>query len=56
LWGARNHGALPAARLQPAAKAKRPSSTKAAAKAPQLPPVRTGARHHTPVAPGRRGR
>lgn len=56
LWGGRNHGALPIAQLK-AAKAKPVAAAKKVQrKAPQLPPMRTGARQHTPVAPGRRGR
>jgi len=60
LWGGRNHGVLPGARLSATPKRgpapAHPPALKADRKAPKLPAVRTGAKHHTPAAPGRRGR
>ena len=60
LWGARNHDVLPKVRLMAAPKEKRAAlpkkATRSNVKSAKLPPKRTGAKQHTPVAPGRRGR
>jgi DNA-3-methyladenine glycosylase II len=57
LWGSRNHRVLPEARIEPKRTVKKAKISKPGVKKPaKLPPLRTGAKHHTPVAPGRRGR
>lgn len=59
LWGARNHGLLPAARLAPvpAPRKRAPAAPKRARVAhTKLPARRTGAGKHSPAPPGGRGR